>query len=89
MNNTIAELMERKSVRAFTDREISSEAREMILQAAMAAPTAGNQQLYTILDITDCEKDYRVGDIVDFEFCYQNMMYATSRNDLRVIFTKD
>lgn len=53
MNEMIKSLMERKSVRAFTDREITSHDRELILRAAMEAPTAGNQQMYTILDITD------------------------------------
>lgn len=49
----IRELTERKSVRVFTDQPITEREKEMILQAAMEAPTAGNQQLYTILDITD------------------------------------
>ena len=53
MNETIRQLYERKSVRAFTDREIPDEAMYAILKAATQAPTAGNQQLYTILDITD------------------------------------
>ena len=53
MNQTIRELMERKSVRAYTGESIGKEEKEMILRAAMEAPTAGNQQLYTILDITD------------------------------------
>lgn len=53
MNEVIRQLMERKSVRAYTDQEISREDKQAILEAAMAAPTAGNQQLYTILDITD------------------------------------
>lgn len=53
MNETISQLCARKSVRAFEEREISAEDKNMILQAAMEAPTAGNQQLYTILDITD------------------------------------
>lgn len=55
MNEVIRQLMERKSVRAYTDREISPADKQAILEAAMAAPTAGNQQLYTILDITDKE----------------------------------
>lgn len=43
-------------MRVFLDREICREDKEQILLAAMAAPTAGNQQLYTILDIMDqCE----------------------------------
>lgn len=55
MNETIRQLLERKSTRVFTNREISAEDRELILRCAAAAPTAGNQQLYTILDITDPE----------------------------------
>lgn len=55
MNQTIKELFDRKSVRVFEDKEISSEDKQLILEAAAMAPTAGNQQLYTILDITDQE----------------------------------
>lgn len=53
MNEILKSLHERKSVRVFKDISISASDKEQILLAAMAAPTAGNQQLYTILDITD------------------------------------
>jgi len=53
MNQTIQALFDRKSIRVFTEREITEEQRDLILQAAVQAPTAGNQQLYTILNITD------------------------------------
>ena len=53
MNAIIRSLFDRKSVRVFTDREITPEEKALILQSAAQAPTAGNQQLYTILDITD------------------------------------
>ncbi|MBS5065103.1 MAG: nitroreductase family protein [Hungatella hathewayi] len=53
MNEVIKSLMERKSMRVYLDKEISAKDKKAILMAAMAAPTAGNQQLYTILDITD------------------------------------
>ncbi len=53
MNQTIQQLFDRKSVRVFTNREITQEEKNLILQSAVQAPTAGNQQLYTILDITD------------------------------------
>ena len=53
MNETIKQLFDRKSVRVFTEQTISQEDKTLILQAATQAPTAGNQQLYTILDITD------------------------------------
>ena len=55
MNEIINALAARKSVRSYTDREISSDCKEQILRAATAAPTAGNQQMYTILDITSQE----------------------------------
>ena len=53
MNDTIKQLFDRKSVRVFTEQEITPEDKRLILEAATQAPTAGNQQLYTILDITD------------------------------------
>lgn len=53
VNEVIELLYNRKSVRVFEDRPISDECKKEILLAAMEAPTAGNQQLYTILDITD------------------------------------
>ncbi len=53
MNEVFKQLSARKSVRIFTDREIAANDKAAILHAAVQAPTAGNQQLYTILDITD------------------------------------
>lgn len=52
-NEVVKNLFERKSVRIFEDRPISPEDRLTILQAACQAHTAGNQQLYTILEITE------------------------------------
>ncbi len=53
MNEVITQLFQRKSVRVFTQQEISQQDKALILDAAAQAPTAGNQQLYTVLDITD------------------------------------
>lgn len=53
MNQIIKSLYERKSMRVYEDRPIPDEMKQMILEAAVQAPTAGCQQLYTILDITD------------------------------------
>jgi nitroreductase len=55
MNQTIKELYDRKSVRVFEDKKISEQDKNLILEAAVMAPTAGNQQLYTIIDVTDQE----------------------------------
>ncbi len=53
MNEVIQTIMDRKSVRDYEDRPIAEEERNIILNAACAAPTAGNQQLYTIIDVKD------------------------------------
>lgn len=53
MNQTIRELFVRKSIRVFTDQPITPEEKALILASAVQAPTAGNQQLYTIIDVTD------------------------------------
>lgn len=53
MNDIIKALNSRKSTRVFLDREIPKEIKNAIINAACQAPTAGNQQLYTIIDVTD------------------------------------
>lgn len=53
MNEIIDSLYKRKSVRVFTDKDISKEDRDLILRSAIEAPTAGNQVLYTIIDAQD------------------------------------
>ncbi|MEG1576660.1 MAG: nitroreductase family protein [Clostridium sp.] len=44
---------QRKSIRVFENCPISTQEQEAILLATATAPTAGNQQLYSILNITD------------------------------------
>ena len=53
MNETIAQLHARRSVRAFTDEPVSVDDERAILEAACQAPTAGNQQLYSIIVVRD------------------------------------
>ena len=52
-NEVIASLYRRKSVRAYRDEPVPPEVKAAVLEAACQAPSAGCQQLYTILDITD------------------------------------
>lgn len=67
MNKIIESLYSRKSVRVFEERPISDESKKEILLAAMQAPTAGNQQLYTILDITDQKLKDRLAETCDHQ----------------------
>lgn len=53
MNEIIKSLYNRKSTRVYEEKPIPKEVKDMILEAAVQAPSAGCQQLYTILDITD------------------------------------
>ncbi len=67
MNNTIKELIERKSMRVFTEQKISAEDKQLILEAMVNAPTAGNQQLYTIIDVTNQELKEKLVDTCDHQ----------------------
>jgi nitroreductase len=53
VNEILKSLHERKSTRVFEERRISPADKARILDAAIQAPSAGNQALYTILDIED------------------------------------
>ena len=55
MNEIIESLYKRKSMRVYEERTIPEEMKRIILEAAAQAPSAGGQQLYTILDITHKE----------------------------------
>lgn len=53
MNPTIDLLLKRKSIRAYTDQPITPAEKEIILQATLRAPTAGNMALYSIIEVTE------------------------------------
>jgi nitroreductase len=53
MNPAIDLILNRKSVRAYEEREISAETRQEILAATLRAPTAGNMMLYSIIEVND------------------------------------
>ena len=67
MNDVLHQLRERKSVRAYLEKPIAPEDKQAILEAACAAPTAGNQQLYTILDVTDQHLKDTLADTCDHQ----------------------
>ena len=67
MNQTIQQLKDRKSVRVFTDKPILPEEVAAILESAVNAPTAGNQQLYTIINVTDQALKERLAESCDHQ----------------------
>lgn len=52
-NPTVDVLLRRKSVRSYTAQPVSDEVKALILRAVLRAPTAGNQMLYTIIDVRE------------------------------------
>lgn len=66
-NEILRALNARKSVRVFTEEPITDEEKKAVLEAAFQAPTAGNQQLYTILDITDPDLRRNLADLCDHQ----------------------
>lgn len=51
--DTIETIMTRHSVRSYTDKTVPQEKLEIILKAAMAAPSAGNQQPWHFVIVDD------------------------------------
>ena len=66
-DDTLRALAARKSVRVFTEEPVTEAERAAILQAAFEAPTAGNQQLYTILNITAPALRQKLADLCDHQ----------------------
>lgn len=63
------EIFTRISVRKFLDRPVESENVEKILRAAMAAPSACNQQPWEFYVVTDKEKIQQLSHISDQAVC--------------------
>ncbi len=56
MNSVIESILTRKSIRKFTKEKLSRETIELLLTAAMNAPSACNQQSWYYIVVTDQEK---------------------------------
>lgn len=66
------EIFERISVRKYEDRPVEPEKTEQILRAAMAAPSAGNQQPWEFYVVTDKEKIRQLSEISPYAACAAN-----------------
>ncbi len=67
MNETLDLLCKRKSVRAYSDQPVTEEEKDLILQAAFRAPTAGNMMLYSIIDVEDQALKDRLAETCDHQ----------------------
>ncbi len=53
MNETLRLIHTRTSTRVFSAEPVTAQEKRVIVESALRAPTAGNQVLYTILDVED------------------------------------
>lgn len=66
MNEIMQSLYDRKSLRVFDEnRPVEPEVKQAIISSAAQAPTAGNQQMYTILNITDKAVKEKLSELCD------------------------
>lgn len=61
-------LKNRKSMRVFEDRAIDEEIKEQLYAAAMEAPSAGNQLLYSIIEVREEEKRKLLAETCDQQY---------------------
>lgn len=67
MNEIVQSIFDRKSVRLFTGEPVTREEKELLLECAFQAPTAGCQQLYTIIDVTDRAEKEELAQLCDHQ----------------------
>jgi FMN reductase (NADPH)/FMN reductase [NAD(P)H] len=65
MNPVLETIHQRKSVRAYEEKPLPEDVRDMILKSAMRAPTAGNMMLYSIIEVSDQETKNKLVDTCD------------------------
>lgn len=66
------EIFERISVRKYQDKSVEADKIEQILRAAMAAPSASNQQPWEFYVVTDKEKIRQLSRISPYAACAEN-----------------
>ena len=66
------EIFERISVRKYEDKPVEKEKIEQILRAAMAAPSAGNQQPWEFYVVTDKDKIQALSECSPYSGCAKN-----------------
>lgn len=67
MNDVLEVIEKRISLRAYSEGAISEEEENAILHAAMRAPTAGNQMLYSMIVIRDQQKKDKLAALCDHQ----------------------
>lgn len=59
---------------------------ELLIPRDKDIKVLGASSDHTILDVEDCEHDYKVGDIVEFDLCYATIVYATNSPNVDIVY---
>lgn len=57
-----------------------------LLMREEGAFLVGASSDHTIVDVEDCSRDIKVGDIIEFDLCYATMIYVTNSNNINKVF---
>ena len=84
MNEVINVINNRRSTRVFKDEPIKEEHKNIIIEAAINAPTAGNMMLYNIIDVTNQELIDKLSVLCDNQPFMKNaklvLLFVTNSN---------
>ncbi|MBQ2062119.1 MAG: alanine/ornithine racemase family PLP-dependent enzyme [Oscillospiraceae bacterium] len=58
---------------------------EMLIPREKGITVWGASSDHCIIDVTDCPREIKVGDTVDFSLAYCNLVYLSARPDVRVV----
>ncbi len=59
---------------------------EDLLPMEKGIEVLGASSDHTILDVEDAERDYKVGDIMEFDICYATVVYLTNCRNVNIVF---
>ncbi|WP_181349046.1 oxygen-insensitive NADPH nitroreductase [Thalassobacillus sp. CUG 92003] len=72
MNDTIETILNHRSIRKFTDKTLTREQIETIIQAAQQASTSSYMMAYSIIGVTDSDKKKELADITGQAYVQHN-----------------
>ena len=59
---------------------------ESLMPRDQGITVVGGSSDHCILDVTDCPRELKSGDIVEFSVCYSHLLYLTGREDVAVVY---
>ena len=67
MNECINTILQRKSIRSYLSEPIPEREKQLVLDAMLRSPTAGNQMLYSVVDVESAELKSKLAETCDHQ----------------------